>query len=69
MTGSHPLSIDRTKDPTLLDLFLVVQDLALNDDEAVAVVSSLLESGRIRLPGGLHRRDAGHRPERRAQPR
>jgi len=43
------MPFDVLGDLTLLDLVLVVQEFTTDDDETVAAVSSLLESGQVQL--------------------
>jgi len=47
----------RMRRSTLLELVQIVQDLASSDDEVVAIVSHMLNTGRVVLSGTF----AGHR--------
>jgi len=49
MTAIQSMPFDVLGDLTLLDLVLVVQEFTTDDDETVAAVSSLLESGQVQL--------------------
>lgn len=54
MASAGRVGFDLEGELTLLDLVLIVQEFTQNDDETVATVTALLESGRVRV-----RRPAG----------
>ncbi|HTO69022.1 MAG TPA: hypothetical protein VMR31_04105 [Myxococcota bacterium] len=54
LEAAHPETL------TLLDLVAAVADASSSEEEVVAVVHDLIESGRVTLVGNFRSRDVGH---------
>jgi hypothetical protein len=49
--GLETFAMARTRYPTLLDVIQAVSEVAANDQETLATVADLINSGRVRLCG------------------
>jgi len=49
--GQETLAMARTRSPTLLDVIQAVSEVAASDQETLATVADLINSGQVRLCG------------------